>query len=391
MNILFLLKSFEIGGLEVVTSVLANKFSDEGHNVVLWAFYEGKTSLADRLNDSVRIFYGNGFNAGKTNVRLLHKVLNENNIQVVINQWGLPFIPALTLKKASKGLNIKTIAVYHNDPLSNGRTKQVEILLEQCNNIIKRTYLRLKLSILKSITSASMRYNYSNSDKFMVLSESFITHFETFTGINPAKKLIVQTNPITLGLEHIDANLYNKQKEVIYVGRLDYNQKRVNRVIETWSLIESEYPDWKLTIVGDGSERNKLELLAQNLNLHNISFEGFQSPIQYYKRASILLLTSEYEGFPLVLPECMSFGVVPVVYGSYSAVYDIINDGQNGLVVPFSKDSFHAEKMAERISVIMTNEKLRSAMAINAIKKSCNYSIDKIYKQWLTTFNVLLS
>ena len=68
MNILFLLKSFEIGGLEVVTSVLANKFSDEGHNVILWAFYEGKTSLADRLNDRVRIFYGNGFNAGKKNV-----------------------------------------------------------------------------------------------------------------------------------------------------------------------------------------------------------------------------------------------------------------------------------------------------------------------------------
>lgn len=382
MNILFLLKSFEIGGLEVVTSVLANKFVIEGHNVVIWAFFEGKTSLKDRLDKRVNLVYGNGFNSGKENVKSLRDVLTENNIQVVINQWGLPFIPALTLKKASKGLNIKTIAVYHNDPLSNGRTKQVEILLEQCNNIIKRTYLRLKLSILKSITSASMRYNYSNSDKFMVLSESFITHFETFTGINPAKKLIVQTNPITLGLEHIDANLYNKQKEVIYVGRLDYNQKRVNRVIETWSLIESEYPDWKLTIVGDGSERNKLELLAQNLNLHNISFEGFQSPIQYYKRASILLLTSEYEGFPLVLPECMSFGVVPVVYGSYSAVYDIINDGQNGLVVPFSKDGFHAEKMAEKISVIMTNEKLRSTMAINAIKKSCNYSIGKIYKQW---------
>lgn len=134
-----------------------------------------------------------------------------------------------------------------------------------------------------------------------------------------------------------------------------------------------------------------MEHIAQNLNLHNVRFEGFQSPILYYKRASILLLTSEYEGFPLVLPECMSFGVVPVVYGSYSAVYDIINDGKDGLVVHFSKDSFHAEKMAEKLSVIMSNEKLRNTMAINAIKKSCNYSIDKIYKQWLTTFNELLS
>ena len=180
-----------------------------------------------------------------------------------------------------------------------------------------------------------------------------------------------------------------KQKEVIYVGRLDYNQKRVYRVIETWSLIENEYPDWKLTIVGDGPERNNLECLAQNLNLHNICFVGFQPPVPYYKRASILLLTSEYEGFPLVLPECMSLGVVPVAYGSYSAVSDIINDGKNGIIVPFSKDGFHAEDMAERLSFVISNEKQRMGMAVNAINKSRNYSIDKIYKQWLTTLNIL--
>lgn len=180
-----------------------------------------------------------------------------------------------------------------------------------------------------------------------------------------------------------------KQKEVIYVGRLDYNQKRVHRVIETWSLIECEYPDWKLTIVGDGPERKNLEDLTQNLDLHNISFEGFQSPVSYYKRASILLLTSEYEGFPLVLPECMSLGVVPVVYGSYSAVYDIVSDGKNGFVVPYSKEGCHVEKIAEKLSVIMSNEKLRCKMAVNAIDKSRNYSIDAVYKQWLTILTQL--
>lgn len=390
MNILFLLKSFEIGGLEVVTSVLANKFSEEGHNVVLWAFYEGKTSLADRLNDCVRIFYGNGFNAGKENVKSLRQVLKENNIQVVINQWGLPFIPALTLKRASKGLGIKTIAVYHNDPLSNGRTKQVEISLEHCDNVIRRSFLKLKLHLLKATTAASMRYIYRNSDKFMVLSESFIKHFEDFTGIKNAKKLIVQTNPVTINTEHCELDSAKKQKEVIYVGRLGYNQKRVYRVIETWSLIESEYPDWKLTIIGDGPERNNLEHLVQNLNLHNVSFEGFRPPVPYYKRAAILLLTSEYEGFPLVLPECMRLGVVPIVYGSYSAVSDIIKDGKDGIIVPFSKDGFHAEKMAEKLSFVMSNERLRIDMAANAINKSHNYLLDAIYLQWKVTLNSLI-
>lgn len=161
-------------------------------------------------------------------------------------------------------------------------------------------------------------------------------------------------------------------------------------MLETWSLIENEYSDWKLTIVGDGPERKNLEHLAQNLNLLNVSFKGFQSPIQYYKRASILLLTSEYEGFPLVLPECMSLGVVPVVYGSYSAVYDIISDGKDGIVVPFSKDGFHAENMAEKLSFVMSNERQRIDMAANAINKSHNYSIDAIYWQWQATLNSLI-
>ena len=225
----------------------------------------------------------------------------------------------------------------------------------------------------------------------MVLSPSFIDKFKTFTHIKNPEHLSVQTNPVTIDSSDYVYSPVSKQKEIIYVGRIDYNQKRTSRIIETWSLLENKYSDWILRIIGDGEERENLERLCKTLNLQNVFFEGFKQPTEYYKRASVLLLTSEYEGFPLVLPECMSFGVVPVVYGSYSAVYDIINDDQDGLVVPFSKDGFHAEKMAEKISVIMTNEKLRSTMAINAIKKSCNYSIDKIYKQWLTTFNVLLS
>ena len=61
-----------------------------------------------------------------------------------------------------------------------------------------------------------------------------------------------------------------------------------------------------------------------------------------------------------MLAECMSFGVVPVVYGSYSAVNDIIEDGKDGIIVPKTDEGFNA-----------------------AIEKSKNYSTDKIYEQWM--------
>ena len=68
MNILFLLKSFEVGGLEVVTTTLANKFQKEGHKVVIWTFSEGKTSLVSRLDENVKLVYGVGFNLSKCNI-----------------------------------------------------------------------------------------------------------------------------------------------------------------------------------------------------------------------------------------------------------------------------------------------------------------------------------
>ena len=390
-NILFLLKSFEIGGLEVVTAVLANKFASEGHNVALWAFYEGKTTLADRLDSRVPITYGYGFNSSRENIESLKNIITKRNIQIVINQWGLPYVPAMTLKKAARNLGVKSIAVYHNDPATNGRLKEVEIALERCDNPIKRVSLKLKFNIIKAITSASMRYIYNCSDRFMVLSDSFVAHFKNFTGIGDPKKLVVQTNPVTIEDVNSTTGYTDKLKEVIYMGRLDYNQKRVHRIIETWALIENSFPDWRLTIVGDGTERKNMERLAHDLNLCRISFEGFQRPEPYYERASVLVLASEYEGFPLVLAECMSFGVVPVVYGSYSAVYDIIKSGVNGMVVAPQDNGFHAEAMAKALTLVMSDDEKRSRMAQQAVVTSREYSVDTIYRQWTKVFNDILN
>ena len=60
--------------------------------------------------------------------------------------------------------------------------------------------------------------------------------------------------------------------------------------------------------------------MISNLQLKHVKLEGMQYPRQYYERASILLLTSDFEGFGLVIVEGMAFGVIPIAYGSYSAV-----------------------------------------------------------------------
>lgn len=390
MNILFLLKSLETGGLEVVTSVLANEFIAKGHTVCVFSFLGGKNSIAKRFDKKVKLYERNDYSVSKENVSELRKVLIDNRIDVIINQWGLPLIPIKTAKTAAKRLNVKIISVYHNAPSFNGRIQKMNIALMGCNNPIKRLCFRSIRYVFKTITSKSMKYVYTNSDLFMVLSSCYIEEFKKFTGIRDTSRLVVMTNPITIDNDKFQYNPQNKEKEIIYVGRLDFVQKRVYRVIDTWNYLERRFPDWRLTIVGDGEERMNLENHTKTMGLKRVSFEGFKNPLEYYKRSSMLLLTSDFEGFPLVLAECMSFGVVPAVYASYAAVYDIIEDGKDGIICVHKKDGFPAQHMADEISKVISNENLRGQMALNAIMKSSNYSINKIYQSWFQIVNELV-
>lgn len=387
MNILFLLKDLNVGGVEIVTTVLANKFCSEGHHVVIWAFKEIENGVSCRVANGVTIEYGIDYGSSKDNIDRLRECLLRHKISVVIDQWALTYYVTRTLAKASKGLGIKIISVYHNNPESNGRLKGVEMEMDRTNNLIGKCLLRLKYKAFRFITSRSMRYTYQKSNNFIVLSNSFVDCFKRFTGISNPSKLVVITNPVTIDTDNYVYTAENKEKEIIFCGRLDENQKRVSRIIDVWSLLEEKNPEWKLTFVGDGEERNNLEAACKRLELKRVFFEGFASPIPYYKRASILILTSEYEGFPLVLAECMSFGVVPVVYGSYPAVYDIIENEKNGMIIPFSPDGFKADLTAKAMSHVMENVEKKNAMALAAIEKSKNYSVDEIYNIWINNLS----
>lgn len=389
-NVLFLLKQLETGGLEVVTAVLANKFVAEGHGVSVFSFLGGKHSIAERFDSRIKLYAQDDYTVSKENVAKLRKILVDDKIDIVINQWGLPYTPIKTVRKAIEGLDVKVISVYHNAPSFNGRIQKLNIALMGCENLFNRMMLHAIRWTFKKATSRGMSYNYKNSNKFLVLSPSYIEEFKRFTGLQEVNHLQVLTNPITVDYDDFKYCSADKCKEIIYVGRLDFVQKRVYRVIDTWNYLEERFPEWRLTIVGDGDDRENLENHVKALGLQQVSFEGFQKPVPYYKRASILLLTSDFEGFPLVLAECMRFGVIPAVYNSYSAVGDIITNGKDGIIIPYHKDGYKADEAASLLSDIMEKECKRESMALAAIKKSKEFSAEKICHEWENVFNSLL-
>ena len=117
------------------------------------------------------------------------------------------------------------------------------------------------------------------------------------------------------------------------------------------------------------------------------SFKGFKNPKEYYERASLLLLTSDFEGFPLVVVEAMSFGVVPIIYGSYPAAYDIIENGINGAIAPSKNGVYDEKEMLKCILAILEDNNRREKMANSAMLTSKNYCVDNIYEEWNKIFS----
>ncbi len=370
-----------VGGVERATTVLANKFIDEGHDVSLLSFWKGDDSMLNTLSNQARLVKFNAPINTKENKEKLHDYLTINDIDVLVNQWCVPYYVSQLISSACKNTKCKYVAVHHNLPTTNGQIKNLEDKIRLGEGI--KIVNKLKLSLVALVSRLSLRYTYEKCDKFVLLSESFAPITKKFMFLKSSPKLTSISNPITIE-EGKDSTPTQKENIILWVGRIDYIQKRPDRLIEVWRLLESRYPDWKLQIIGDGPYRDGLQKLIDDNKLRNVTIEGFQNPVEYYKKAQILLLTSDFEGFGLVIIEGMNFGVIPVVYGSYDAVYDIIEDGKDGFI---TKQPFSAKEMANKIYEIIEDDDKRRLMSHNTEIKSEKFSLDSIYKKWMDLFS----
>lgn len=383
-NILFVILTTEIGGVEVVTSVLANQFVSEGYGVSIFSFLTGKKSIAGRLDKRIKLYHQNDYSKSKENIARLKNILQNDQIQLVVNQCGMPLIPIKTILLAAKGIDVKIISAYHSEPGHNGRIQKVDDALAICNNPMIRVFLRSLRWMVKKVTGYGMAYNYKHSEKFLVLSPSHVEKFKHFTGLQQIARLQVMPNSVKTACDGFSYSVDKKEEEILYVGRLDMISKHVDRVIDTWGYLEECFPTWRLTIVGDGDAKDDLMLLAESKGLKRVSFEGYQSPEKYYKRASLLLLTSDFEGFGLVAVEGMTYGVVPAIYASYSAASDIIENGKDGLLLPFKKEGFKADEAASLLSEVLADASKRERMAVAAMAKSKDFSLERVFHKWVT-------
>ena len=179
-------------------------------------------------------------------------------------------------------------------------------------------------------------------------------------------------------------------KRLIAVGRLDY-QKSFDRLIEAWTLVQrsGKYGDWRLDIFGQGEWQEMLQGMIDKAGIgDSIKLNKPTKTIgEEYARSSALVMSSHYEGLPMVMIEAMSCGLPVVSFDFKCGPRDIIDDGENGLIV---KDG-DIEGLAKAMMTIMEDEALRRRMSENAKKITEKYSEESVMGQWIKLYEDLLN
>lgn len=384
MNILFFCNNIpdsRLGGIDTVSNMLAYGFREMGYGCFCaYVGGESRENLVFKEVINITLSYADE--------KRLGEFISACHIDVLINQRPYEYGNIEFIHRALAATACKIVTVFHSNPGWETFQLRKRIPFTTWKQKLKHLFFPLYYGYVKARTVRTNRKACEYSDAYVLLSEGYIPPFMRKYGISPIWQNKLHAIPNALRYKEILSpdKLSGKQKEVLIVARLDEHSKRLSLALRIWHEVENRgYGDWKLTIVGHGPDEMYYRTLADELQLKNISFEGRQEPLEYYRRASIFMMTSAYEGWGITLLEAQQMGVVPVVFDSYVALHDIVGNGVNGIIV----ENGNLDKYVEQLTALMKDDTLRHFLAENALKSCQRFAGHKIINQWVNLFNDL--
>lgn len=374
------------GGIENVTRILSEQFVDLGHSVHIRYLIDSEFAHSD---DSI---FTSCEQIEKTDVlRHMHDLVKMSAVDILINQGMLSTTPILW--QSIKGLPCKLITAYHGQPTISPLPLE-DILFSKGIPTLKKIILSFTYPLFVYRSKRKQRkrcqISYYLSDSTVLLSELHIAEYSKLVGVDSGK-LTYMNNPIREEFTCAPKGLKNKENIVLIVSRLDDKEKRIIKSLKIWGKVVKTYPNWELQVVGSGPDELSIREYAHSHDINNVEFYSARNPLDFYKKASLFLMTSRSEGWGCTLTEAMNFGCIPIAIGCFTAVKDIIANGENGIIVPKSNEKNEIEDCASAILNLISDTEKQRIMAINACKKAEQYSAKVIAKRWISLFEELIA
>lgn len=375
MKIIYCLKStFNSGGMERIVIAKANHFAQMGNKV--WIV------TTDQKGQNPFFFIENTISTPDLNI-------NYDDIE------HLPFFKKLILRQIK-------IVRHKNELQTLINNIKPDIIISTFGNEI--SFLHKLKTQAKKIAEIHFSGNYRlllNQNRLRRLANKWLTyrfkqnvkHYDAFVCLTKedkrnwegVKNLYVIPNFINSKSDH-PAILENKS--VISVGRLNY-QKGYDRLVEAWKHVAEQYPDWTLQIYGSGELKEELE--------NQIRLYGLQSSIlinpptnDIYNRlmaSSIYVLSSRYEGLPMVLLEAMACGLPIVSFDCQCGPKDLLANKNAGILIPKGD----IDGLSKAIISLISNKDKRQSMGISSYSEADKYLFNNIINRWVSLFESLIN
>lgn len=348
MKILFVIRDMVIGGAGKQLALTANALVQQGHEVSIYTYFGGPCQ--HKLDKSVNYIEQKPIPNTKIKEYLfsifhIRKQMKIIKPDIVIS-WRCNAGCFTVL--AAVGLPLKTVFSERSDPYT-------------------ETSFLLKIS--------AFFCNFSDGGVFQTKAvQKYYSRLKS--------RSIVIHNPFDYQLGNQNSIPYtDRKKEIVHIARMMIVQKRQDVMLKAFKIFLQKHPDYALSFYGDGPDFEKVSSLAKELNIEkNIIFhKDVINAAKQINDTKILVLTSDYEGIPNVIMEAFAMEV-PVVSTDCSpgGARILINNGDNGFIVPTGD----INEIAEKMCIIVENEKIAQKFIFAAKKKLDDFNPGIIFKKW---------
>lgn len=312
------------------------------------------------LNQNIELIFCEG-NGEKYQLKFLRSAILNYKMLVVI----LKLRPDL-ITSFSTTMNLVCILI--------SKISRIKVLCCEHNNY----YFNFN-NIVNKLTKT---FFYKFSDHLTVLTQRDLRLYTTIK----SNKISVLENPIVNNKP--TNNSHDKQNIILAVGNYSrYYHKGFDNLIKIFSNIHEIIPDYELYIIGGGDNKTLRNLCFDYGVESKVVFTGLTKNIdQYYRISKLFVLTSRFEGFPMVLLEAMSNGLPCIAYDCFTGPSEIITNNKDGILI---EDQNITKFENSVLNLIKDNSKLNE-LSKNALKRSQDFMVDKIIIKWEKIINKLI-